>query len=73
VFEAQRQHAWFACLKTLPILRKLSGSGEDLSMFRIQDTGLKPKIIPIPFSVTGVAIQPPIKPIGLLRPLPWTT
>jgi hypothetical protein len=30
-------------------LRKPSGSGEDLSMFRIQDTDLKPKIIPMPF------------------------
>jgi hypothetical protein len=39
---------------------KAGGSGEDLSMLRIQDTDLKPKIIPMPFQVTGVAIQPPI-------------
>jgi hypothetical protein len=41
-------------------LRKPSGSEEDLSMFRIQDTDLKPEKMPMPFQVTGIAIQPTI-------------
>jgi hypothetical protein len=60
VSEAQRQRGWFACLKTLPTYESRAARERISPMFGIQDTDPKPKIILMPFWVTGVAIQPPI-------------